>query len=325
MNIMIRFTRILICLGLVLCGSYAVAEIQPPNTQSQLKLYVFDCGRLNYDDDTLKFFGISASETTVRDLFVPCYVIEHQKGRLLWEGGLPLSKSKAGTYQSKEEGLPSSKSKAGAYQSKEGGLPSSKSKAGTYGWQEKKGWRMRLDKTFQEQLVQIGMDMDDFDYMAFSHMHFDHVGIANDVKGAKLLIQKDEYDAAFAEKITVPAFDPKLYGNLRHADKVVLNGEHDVFGDGRVRLIPAPGHTPGHQVLFLDLKETGPIVLSGDLCHFKISWKKKLVPTFNTDKEKSLKSMERIEKFLKDTGAELWIEHELARYEQLKKVPLYHK
>ncbi len=291
MNIMIQFTRILICLGLVFCGNYAGAgTIQPPTTQPQLKLYVFDCGRLNYDDDTLKFFGISASETTVRDLFVPCYVIEHEKGRLLWEGGLPSS-SLAG---------------------------------GAYGWQEKKGWRMQLNKTFQEQLAQIDLDMDDFDYMAFSHLHFDHVGIANDVKGAKLLIQKDEYDAAFAEKITVPAFDPKLYEKLKHADKVILNGEYDVFGDGRVRLIPAPGHTPGHQVLFLDLKETGPIVLSGDLYHFRISREKRLVPTFNVDKEKSLKSMVHIEKFLKETGAELWIEHELARYEQLKKVPLYH-
>jgi N-acyl homoserine lactone hydrolase len=183
---------------------------------------------------------------------------------------------------------------------------------------------MRLDKTFQEQLVQIGLDMNDFDYMAFSHMHFDHVGIANDVKGAKLLIQKDEYDAAFAEKITVPAFDPKLYENLRHANKVLLNGKYDVFGDGRVRLIPAPGHTPGHQVLFLDLKETGPIVLSGDIYHFRISRDKRLVPSFNVDKEKSLESMEHIEKFLKETGAELWIEHELAQYNKLKKVPLYH-
>ncbi|RKZ49840.1 MAG: N-acyl homoserine lactonase family protein [Candidatus Parabeggiatoa sp. nov. 3] len=286
MNTMIRFTRILICLGLALCASYAGAETQAPTTKPQIKLYVFDCGILNYDDDTLKFFSVSASETTVRDLFVPCYVIEHKQGRLLWEGGLP-----------------------------------SNSLTGAYGWQENKGWRMRLDKTFQEQLAQIGLGMDDFDYMAFSHLHFDHIGVANEVKGGTLLIQKDEYDAAFAEKVTVPAFKPELYNKLEQADKVILNGEHDVFGDGRVRLIPAPGHTPGHQVLFLDLNETGPIVLSGDLYHFRLSRERKLVPIFNVDKEKSLNSIEHIEQFLKESGAELWIEHELAQYEQIKKMP----
>jgi N-acyl homoserine lactone hydrolase len=224
-------------------------------------------------------FSVSATETTVRDVIVPCYVIEHQQGRLLWEGGLPSKVA------------------------------------------EKKGSRVRLDKTFQKQLAEIGLGMD---YMAFSHMHSDHIGVANDIQGATLLIQKDEYDAAFAEKVTVPHFNPKLYDKLKQADKVILNGEHDVFGDGRVRLIPAPGHTPGHQVLFLDLKKTGPIVLSGVLYHFRISREKKRVPTFNVDKQKTLESMEKIEKFVNETGAELWIQHELARYEQSKKVPLYY-
>jgi len=285
MNTIIKFTQILICLGLVLSSSHAGVKNQPPNTKSPLKLYMFDCGKLNYDDDTLKFFSISPSETKVRDLFVPCYVIEHQKGRLLWEGGLPSSST------------------------------------GTYDWQEKKGWRMRLDKTFQAQLAQIGLGMDDFDYMAFSHLHFDHVGIANDVQGATLFIQKKEYEAGFAKKITVPAFKPELYSKLEHADKVLLNGGHDIFGDGRVMLIPTPGHTPGHQVLFLDLEKTGPILLSGDLYHFRVSREKKLVPSFNVDEKESVESIDKIEKFIKKTGAKLWIEHELAQYERIKKMP----
>ncbi len=145
-----------------------------PKGQAPLKLYVFECGRLKFD--SIETFGIADNETEVRELIVPCYIIEHEKGRLLWEGGLQSSLAKVD------------------------------------GWQEMEGgWRMRLDRTFKEQIAKLNLTMSDFDYLSFSHFHFDHVGIANEVKGAKLIIQKREYEAAFAESVTVPAFVPELY------------------------------------------------------------------------------------------------------------------
>ena len=123
--------------------------------------------------------------------------------------------------------------------------------------------------------------------------------------------------------MTTPGFEPELYNEIPESDIIVVDGEHDVFGDGRVRLLPAPGHTLGHQVLFLDLPETGPIVLSGDLYVFRVAREERRVFPFDADAAQSLKSMERIEKFLEETGAELWIGHELARFEQLKKPPQY--
>ena len=258
-----------------------------PKVKAPLKLYVFECGRLNYA--SIEPFGIADDETEVRELIVPCYIIEHEKGRLLWEGGLPSSLAEVD------------------------------------GWREMDGgWRMRLDMTFREQIAELDLTMSDFDYMSFSHFHFDHVGIANELEDAKLIIQKREYEAAFADTVTVPAFLPSLYSNLRESEKIMIEGEYDVFGDGRVRLIPAPGHTPGHQVLYVDLSETGPIVLSGDLYHFRVSREYKRVPIFNVDSTQSLKSMTQIEAFLEETGADLWIEHELAQFNQLKKPPQYH-
>ena len=183
---------------------------------------------------------------------------------------------------------------------------------------------MRLARTFREQIAELDLTMSDFDYMSFSHFHFDHVGIANELEDAKLIIQKREYEAAFADTVTVPAFLPALYNNLQESEKIIIDGEYDVFGDGRVRLIPAPGHTPGHQVLYLDLSETGPIGLSGDLYHFRVSREYRRIPIFNVDSTQSLESMNRIEAFLEETGADLWIEHELAQFNQLKKPPQYH-
>lgn len=274
-------TRVAVLLWVILLASSPTGA----ETQPALKLYVFDCGMIRLE--TIEMFSISDDETDVRDLIVPCYVVEHEKGRLLWDGGLPSSV------------------------------------ADVEGWQGE-GMLSRLDRTLSEQLPGIGLDMNSFDLVAFSHMHFDHVGIANEISGATLIIQKPEYKAAFENGPGVEAFDTSLFENLKDAERIIIDGDHDVFGDGRVQIISAPGHTPGHQVLLIDLENTGPIVLSGDLYHFAISRQEKRVPDFNFDRDMSLTSMERVEQLIEDTGATLWIEHELARFEQLNKAPAYY-
>ena len=128
----------------------------------------------------------------------------------------------------------------------------------------------------------------------------------------------------FADPPTMPTARPELYVNLRDADTVLLNGDHDVFGDGRVRILSAPGPTPGHQVLFLDLIETGPLVLSGDLYHFQLSREKRRVPTFNVDEEMTLDSMDRVEAFVTEVGATFWIEHNLELFQGLATAPAYY-
>ena len=78
-----RFFSIYLIYLLITVNIYGIT---PPN-KPQLKLYVFDCGRLKFDN--INSFGINNHEINVRELVVPCYIIEHEKGRLLWEGGLP--------------------------------------------------------------------------------------------------------------------------------------------------------------------------------------------------------------------------------------------
>jgi len=255
-------------------------------TDPIVKLYAFDCGRLQFD--TLEGFSIADDKTDIREVSVPCYVIEHEQGRLLWDGGLASSV------------------------------------ADVEGWQGE-GMQQRLDRTFRDQLAEISLDMASFDYMAFSHFHFDHVGVANEVEGATLLIAQAEYDAAFADEVTTPGFDPPIYENLRDVARRIVGDDYDVFGDGRVRILAAPGHTPGHQVLFVDLEQTGPVVLSGDLYHFRISREQRRVPSFNVDAEMTLASMDRIEALLEESGAELWIQHDLALFESLDQAPLYYR
>lgn len=252
---------------------------------SDVKLRVFDCGRIRFD--SIEAFSIDDDETEVRELVVPCYVIEHQSGRMLWDGGLPSNTADA------------------------------------KGWNGE-GMQVRLDLPLADQLSEIGLHMGSFDYVAFSHMHFDHVGVANELGRGTLIIQKPEYEGAFFEPVTVPGADPSLYDRLIDFEHTIVDGDHDVFGDGRVVIMAAPGHTPGHQVLFIDLQNYGPIVLSGDLYHFALSRKERRVPSFNFDADETLESMDRVETFIKQVGAELWIEHELAWFDQLRKSPLYY-
>ena len=265
-------------------------DVEEPG-DATLKLYVFECGRLRFD--TVENFSIDNDETDVRELVVPCYIVDHPDGRMLWDGGLPSHV------------------------------------ADTEGWHanERIGRTARLEQTLAEQLAEseLGFDLSSLDYMAFSHIHYDHVGVANEVIGARWLVQQGDFDAAFSDTVTVPAVQPELLTNLRDNDRLILNGDHDVFGDGRVQIIAAPGHTPGHQVLFLDLAETGPLVLSGDLYHFRLSRDDRRVPVFNVDRALSLASMERVEAFVAEKRATMWIEHDLALFETLRTAPQFYE
>ena len=73
-----------------------------PTNDESIKLYVFDCGRLRYE--SIEFFGIRDHETEVRELVAPCFVIEHEEGRLLWEGGLPSTLAESRGWQEMDGG-----------------------------------------------------------------------------------------------------------------------------------------------------------------------------------------------------------------------------
>ena len=119
--------------------------------------------------------------------------------------------------------------------------------------------------------------------------------------------------------------DPKDYSDLKNSKTIILTkDEYDVFGDGKVIIKSAPGHTPGHQVVILKLAKTGPVMLAGDLYHYPEERKLNRVPTFEYNKEQSLASRAMIEDYCKKTGTQLWIEHDYVHNSKLKKSPQYY-
>jgi glyoxylase-like metal-dependent hydrolase (beta-lactamase superfamily II) len=268
----------------VLVGALVLWSAAADAGTSELKLYVFDCGLIGSDD--ISPFSLTADETPVRELFVPCYLVEHPKGRMVWDTGLPLTMAGKGRLTEGSE-------------------------------------YHEYATSFIDQLAAMGLTPADIDLIAFSHMHYDHVGAANAFTRSKLLIQDAEYEAAFGEDVA-PYFVPALYEGLAGNERLLLSGDHDVFGDGSVVIISAPGHTPGHQALLLRLAHTGNLVLSGDLYHFRASRRLRRAPVFNWDAEATFRSMDKVEALLVKEHATLWIEHDKALAETLELAPNYY-
>jgi len=106
---------------------------------------------------------------------------------------------------------------------------------------------------------------------------------------------------------------------------VKLSGDHDVFGDGSVKILSTPGHTPGHQSLLVQLPKTGALVLSGDAVHFKDNWDNKRVPSMNVNKEQTLASLQRLATILEERKATLWINHDKPQSDTLRYAPGYYE
>lgn len=173
----------------------------------------------------------------------------------------------------------------------------------------------RRPKTLAGQLEQLGVKPSDVKYVAVSHTHPDHIDNIEVFPHAMLLVQKVEYEWPGASN--APRFKPEH-------PVTKLEGDYDVFGDGSVTIIATRGHTPGHQSLLVKLPKTGALVLSGNAVHFKDNWENRGVPSINTDKDKTLASMQRIADVLAKQKAQLWINHDKAQRDALRMAPDYY-
>jgi glyoxylase-like metal-dependent hydrolase (beta-lactamase superfamily II) len=261
---------------------------------SALRLYVFDCGTLQADPAR---FRLTREEVATTDLSVPCFLVVHPQGRLIWDAGAVPDDEWTPTGSAVMHHLV---------------LPDSGERDIT------------LRKPLMTQLAEAGYSPADITHLVLSHYHYDHTA-ANAFADATWLVRQVERDAMFAEK--APGVTrPSTYAALKNSKTVIIESdEHDVFGDGTVIIKSAPGHTPGHQVLFVRLTKTGPVVLSGDLYHFPESRTLKRVATFDFDQKQTPVSRDSVDAFLTRTGAQLWIEHDSVGNSRLKKAPEYYE
>ena len=265
----------------------AMAQQRKAQPPKSVRLYVFDCGSLNIPD--ISNYQLTKEELATTYMACPCFLVAHPKGTMIWDAGA----------------VPDSDFKLS-------GAPATLRSATSV-------------RPLQAQLAEIGYAPADITYQAFSHFHWDHIGNANLFKSATWLVRKLERDIMFADPPS-PRTEPANYRALRNSKTVILTkDEHDVFGDGTVVIKSTPGHSPDHQVLFLKLARTGPILLSGDLYHYPEERKLNRVPTTEFNAAQTIASRAAVEAFLKKTGAQLWIQHDFTANAKLKKAPEFYE
>src|SRR5215831_18852284 len=258
-----------------------------PAPSKSPRLYIFDCGVIK--GLGVELFGFKPGEVPVRDFFVPCYLVVHPKGTMMWEVGV----------------IPDSAFRPDGAPVTQG--PST------------------VVKPLLPQLAALGYTPADITYLGLSHYHSDHTANANLFAGSTWLVRLNERDTMFAEK---PAgiIEQQSFSALKTAKTRILNDDdYDVFGDGTVVIKSAPGHTPGHQVLFLKLKKFGPLLVAGDLYHYPEEKTMNRFPSFEFNKEQSAKARADIDVFLNKTKAQMCIVHDAATNAKLKKAPEYYE
>jgi len=265
----------------------AMAQQPKAKSPKSLRLYVFDCGSLDIPDTSP--YQLKKEELATTMMSVPCFLVAHPKGTMMWDtGAIPDSSFKPdGTHP-----------------------PLRYAKSA---------------KPLTAQLAEVGYAPPDITYLALSHFHWDHIGNSNAFAGATWLVPKSERDVMFGDPPS-PRTEPANYSALKNSKTIfITKDDYDVFGDESVVIKSAPGHSPGHQVLFLRLAKTGPVVLSGDLYHYPEERKLKRLPTTEFNVEQTAASRAAIEAFLQKTGAQLWIQHDFVATAKLKKAPAFYE
>jgi N-acyl homoserine lactone hydrolase len=251
-----------------------------------LRVYVIDGGSLNIPDTSP--YQLKREEIATNYMSVVSFLVVHPRGTLMWDAGA----------------VPDTAFKPG------GGPGTLRYATST--------------KPVAAQLAEIGYAPSDIAYLTFSHFHWDHVGNGNLFAASTWLVRKPERDIMFMDPPS-PRTEPQNYSALKNSKTTIITrDDYDVFGDGTVVIKAAPGHSPAHQVLFLKLANTGPLVISGDLYHYPEERKLGKIPTTEFDAAQTAASRMAVEAFLKKTGSQFWIQHDFNAMAKLKKAPEYY-
>jgi N-acyl homoserine lactone hydrolase len=158
-------------------------------------------------------------------------------------------------------------------------------------------------------LALLGLQPTDVDAVIQSHLHFDHAGGLEFLTHAPVYLQGAELAAARKP----PVYQRELYNpaDFEHdLDWRLLEGDHDVFGDGKVRIIATPGHTAGHQSVLIELEQRNPLLLMGDAAYNLGKMRARRLPAVVWSPDAMVESWERLERLEQETGAELRCTHE---------------
>jgi glyoxylase-like metal-dependent hydrolase (beta-lactamase superfamily II) len=273
-----------LALAAILAATLALPALAAAVPPKGLKLYAMDCGLFEVPNGDM-FSDDGAYKDQPEKLVVPCFLIRHPKGDLVWDTGVPQETAD---------------------------LPGGKGPGG-----------LTVKHKLTDQLAVLGLKPADIKYVSVSHGHFDHIGNAGIFAASTWIVDKRERDWVFRDQARADKAGFARYSALENAKTILIDGDtpYDVYGDGSVVIYRTPGHTPGHTVLLVRLPKAGPVILAGDMWHIAESRAARRVPRFNFDKAQTLASMDKVEKLAADTHARVIREHVIADFDSLPAFP----
>jgi N-acyl homoserine lactone hydrolase len=298
---MLRQTRVAASFGVLALMLMMEATIDA-NAKSKLpdpisagvaeKLYRLDCGHSLANDESVWTPGKNVGRNI--EFSSTCWLIKHGREWLLWDTGVPEATLN-----------------------------------------DPRGWSTlpklivyHLDKSLTDQLAAIGLKPADIGRVAISHTHGDHIGNMGLFPHSTVVMQRTEYRWIHSPNgpndnvNQLMTLARQLLGTPKKLQ--LIDGDTDVFGDGSVTLVSTPGHTPGHQSLLVHLRNSGFIVLSGDVVHLEENFENNIVPSLNTDKAESIASMDKIRRLMATYKARLFINHDKSQTDGLKLLPAFY-
>ncbi|MCW5890446.1 MAG: N-acyl homoserine lactonase family protein [bacterium] len=164
-------------------------------------------------------------------------------------------------------------------------------------------------------LAAAGTAADRVDFVIASHLHFDHAGGLALLPQATLVVQRREWEAANDADLAAQSYLARADWDHGHARRLV-DGEHDLFGDGRVVCVPTHGHTPGHQSLRLRLDDGRDVLFTADACYLRESLVARRLPAFGHDPAAMRAVLDRFDA-LAAGGTELVFGHDAEQWPQV--------
>ena len=218
---------------------------------------------------------------------VPCYLIDHPKGKILFDSGLHVD----------TQSDPAARL----------GLAARVYKV-----------EFQPGEEIAARLAAMDIDAGDIRFLVNSHLHFDHTGGNTQIPNAALVVQRREWAAGREpDQIESNYYDPKDY-DLGH-DVVEVEGEHDLFGDGEVVCLPTWGHTPGHQSLRVRT-EQGHVLLAADACYLRRTLEELHLPPNPQDREGMLASLLKL-RALRGAGTRIFFGHDPEHWARIPQAP----
>ena len=257
---------------------------------SEIRLYMFQTGVLKCKENNIK---MNASQDPY-EIPVPWYLITHPRGNVIIDGGnaVETASDPIGHWQDITQ---------------------------VY-------WPiMSEEEGCVHTIKSLGMQPEEIRFVLQSHLHLDHTGAVGRFPNATHVVQRKEYEYAFSPDWFAAGgyirkdFDkPNLkWQFLNLSDHAIF----DLYGDGVIKIIPTPGHSPGHCSFLITLPQEGSILLTVDAAYTTDHWEEQALPGFLASAVDSVRSVQRLRQIADQTEALVVTGHDPVKWFSFKKGP----